>query len=436
MRKTFITLLAALTLGTGHIYAQSYQPAPENLQARKEFQDMKFGIFLHWGIYSMLADGEWVQHSKRIDRNEYSKLAGGFYPSHFNAHEWVKAFKDAGAKYITITSRHHDGFSMFDSKATDYDIIDATPFKRDILKELADECDRQGIKLHVYYSHMDWYRPDYPLGDTSKALPQPEGSADWNSYFNFMNAQLTEILTNYGKIGAIWFDGMWDHPKDFDWQLDEQYALIHKLQPACLIGNNHHMAPHNGEDFQLFEQDLPGENSAGFSAGQEVSDMLPLESCQTMNNTWGYNITDKSYKSADELIRRLVKSAGMNSNLLLNIGPRPDGQLPDEAMARLQEIGKWTKRYGETIYGTRGGLIKPQPWGVTTQKDNTLYVHILDLKEKSLTIPLSTKKIKSARMYDDGSKLNLQKHGNDSTVINLPAVPQSVDMIVEIMLKK
>ena len=126
----------------------------------------------------------------------------------------------------------------------------------------------------------------------------------------------------------------------------------------------------------------------------------------------------------------------MNSNLLLNIGPRPDGQLPDEAMARLQEIGKWTKRYGETIYGTRGGLIKPQPWGVTTQKDNTLYVHILDLKEKSLTIPLSTKKIKSARMYDDGSKLNLQKHGNDSTVINLPAVPQSVDTIVEIMLKK
>lgn len=436
MRKTFITLMTALALGTGSVCAQAYQPTPENIQARKEFQDMKFGIFIHWGIYSMLADGEWVQHSKRIDRNEYSKLAAGFYPSRFNAHEWVKAFKDAGAGYVTITSRHHDGFSMFDTKATDYDIIDATPFKRDILKELADECEKQGIKLHIYYSHMDWFRPDYPLGGTSLALPQPEGSANWNSYFNFMNTQLTEILTNYGKIGAIWFDGMWDHPNNFDWQLDEQYALIHKLQPACLIGNNHHTAPHEGEDFQLFEQDLPGENSAGFSGGQKVSDMLPLESCQTMNNTWGYSITDKSYKSTDELIRRLVKSAGMNSNLLLNIGPRPDGQLPDEAMTRLKEIGKWTKRYGGTIYGTRGGLIKPQPWGVSTQKDNTLYLHILDLKEQSLTIPLSAKKIKSARMYDDGSKLKLQKHGNDSTVINLPSVTQSVDTIVEITLKK
>ena len=176
MRKTFITLLAALTLGTGHIYAQSYQPAPENLQARKEFQDMKFGIFLHWGIYSMLADGEWVQHSKRIDRNEYSKLAGGFYPSHFSAHEWVKAFKEAGAKYITITSRHHDGFSMFDSKATDYDIIDATPFKRDILKELADECDRQGIKLHVYYSHT-WTGIALTIRSAIQARPCPSPKA-------------------------------------------------------------------------------------------------------------------------------------------------------------------------------------------------------------------------------------------------------------------
>lgn len=436
MRKLFTSLTAALFLGACGAVAQTYHPSPENIQARKQFQDMKFGIFIHWGIYSMLADGEWVQHSKRIDRNEYSHLAAGFCPSRFNAREWVEAFKDAGAGYVTITSRHHDGFSMFGTDASSYNIVDATPFGRDILKELAGECERQGLKLHIYYSHMDWFRPDYPAGSTSKDLPHREAKPDWNSYFNFMNTQLTEILTGYGKIGAIWFDGMWDHADNFDWQLDEQYALIHRLQPACLIGNNHHSAPHEGEDFQLFEQDLPGENSAGFSGGQKVSDALPLESCQTMNSTWGYSITDKSYKSADELIRRLVKSAGMNSNLLLNIGPRPDGCLPDEAMERLKEIGKWTKRYGETIFGTRGGLIKPCQWGVSTQKGDTLYLHILNLEERTLTIPLDKKEIKSARMYDDGSKLKIRKAGNGSALISLPATPQGVDTIVEIVLRK
>lgn len=435
MKKSFTSLAAALLIGTCTAFSQTYHPSTENIQARKRFQDMKFGIFIHWGIYSMLADGEWVQHSKRIDRNEYSHLAAGFCPSRFNAREWVEAFKDAGAGYVTITSRHHDGFSMFGTDASSYNIVDATPFGRDILKELAGECEREGLGLHIYYSHMDWFRPDYPAGSTSKDLPQHGAKPDWNSYFNFMNTQLTELLTGYGKIGAIWFDGMWDHADNFDWQLDEQYALIHRLQPACLIGNNHHTAPHEGEDFQLFEQDLPGENSAGFSGGQEVSGTLPLESCQTMNSTWGYSITDKSYKSADELIRRLVKSAGMNSNLLLNIGPRPDGRLPDEAVERLKEMGKWTKRYGETIFGTRGGLIKPCQWGVSTQKGDTLYLHILHLEEQTLTIPLDTKNIKSARMYDGGGKLKISKAGNGSASISLPATPQGVDTIVEIVLR-
>lgn len=395
---------------------------------------MKFGIFIHWGVYSMLADGEWVQWGKRIARDEYAKLANGFYPSKFNARQWVQAIKGAGAGYITITSRHHDGFSMFATKASDYNIVDATPYKRDILKELSEECARQGVKLHFYYSHMDWQRTDYPLGSTSKELPHPDKNTNWESYFDFMNKQLTELLTQYGHIGAIWFDGMWDHKTGLDWQLDEQYALIHRLQPGCLIGNNHHGSPIDGEDFQLFEQDLPGENKSGFSAEQKVSASLPLESCQTMNNTWGYSITDKAYKSSEELIRRLVKSAGMNSNLLLNIGPRPDGQFPDEAMERLKAIGEWMEKYGETIRGTRMGIVAPQPWGVSTQKNNMLYLHLLDCKEAKVTIPVSHKKIKTVTMYGQTTKLKTT-HDKDSTTIFLFETPKSVDTIIEIKLR-
>ena len=436
---TVAACLAAFFVGGQHLAsAEPYVPSEGNMQAREKFQDSKFGIFIHWGLYSMLGTGEWTMTNANINYKEYAKLADAFYPHNFNADAWVSAIKASGAKYICFTTRHHDGFSMWNTEQSDYNIVDATPYKTDIVKALADECHAQGIDLHLYYSLIDWYRDDCPRGRTGLGTGRPGTSISYEHYYDFMSGQLTELLTNYGKIGAIWFDGIWDQDQnpDFDWKMRGLYDLIHDIDASCLIGNNHHSAPHEGEDFQLFEQDLPGENSAGFSGGQKVSDALPLESCQTMNSTWGYSITDKSYKSADELIRRLVKSAGMNSNLLLNIGPRPDGCLPDEAMERLKEIGKWTKRYGETIFGTRGGLIKPCQWGVSTQKGDTLYLHILHLEERTLTIPLDTKEIKSARMYDDGSKLKIRKAGNGSALISLPATPQGVDTIVEIVLRK
>ena len=307
-------LLMAGTSAFAQTSNQIYTPTPENIKARQEFQDNKFGIFLHWGIYSMTAQGEWYMNTHNINRNEYAKLASGFYPSRFDAAEWVSAIKTSGAKYICITSRHHDSFSMFDTKESDFNIVDATPFKRDILKELAEECQKQGIKLHFYYSHLDWFRDDYPEGNTGHGTGRPKGHGNWASYYKFMNKQLTELLTNYGPVGAIWFDGIWDQPTNFNWQLEEQYALIHKLQPSCLIGNNHHRTPYAGEDFQMFERDLPGENKAGFSAGQGISE-LPLETCETMNGMWGYRIEDQNYKSPKELIHYLVKAAGKNANL-------------------------------------------------------------------------------------------------------------------------
>lgn len=433
MKKLLAAVMLALSLTASANTNQTYTPSADNIAARKHFQDSKFGIFLHWGLYAMLATGEWTMTNNDLNYKEYAKLAGGFYPSRFSAKEWVSQIKASGAKYICFTTRHHEGFSMFKSKYSDYNVVDASPFKRDIVKELADECHRQGIDIHFYYSHIDWQREDAPLGRTGLGTGRPVEKQNWDSYYTFMNNQLTELLTNYGKVGAIWFDGWWDQDQNpsFDWRLPEQYALIHRLQPACLIGNNHHHTPFEGEDFQMFERDLPGENTAGLS-GQSIS-QLPLETCETMNGMWGYKITDQNYKSTKTLIHYLVKAAGRNANLLMNIGPQPDGCLPAVAVQRLKEMGDWMKTYGETIYGTRGGRVTPRDWGVTTEKDNKIFVHILNLKDRSLFLPITDKNAKRAVDYVSRKAVKMQKC-QGGVLITLDSVPTDVDKVVEIQL--
>lgn len=432
MKKISTLLLLMVACLTA---SAQYQASPEILKARTEFQDNKFGIYIHWGLYSMLGNGEWVMSNRNINYKEYTHLADGFYPSKFDAEEWVKAFKAAGARYVTFTTRHHDGFSMFKTSANNYNIVDGTPFHRDVLKELADACQKYGIKLHLYYSHVDWSRPDYPQGWSGMGIGKPKDQYNYDSYLAFMKHQLTELLTNYGPIGAIWFDGYWDqknNPK-FDWRLDEQYSLIHRLQPCCLVANNHHKAPKPGEDLQTFEQDLPGQNTAGYSKGTVIG-QLPLETVMTMNKVWGYDITDKKYKSSEYIIQHIIKAAGNNANYVINIGPRPDGKLPVEAVERLKAIGDWMGRYGETIYGTRGGIVRPHDWGVTTQKGNTLYVHIMNCQDRALFLPLTERRVASARMYDGHQKVRVSKNAEGVT-LELPAVPKGVDTIVELTLK-
>ena len=215
------------------------------------FQDAKFGLFINWGVYSVLGQGEWVMHNNKMSVLEYEKIPPQFDPADFNAAEWVSLAKAAGMKYITITSKHHDGFALFNSQGSDYDIIDRTPYKKDVLKMLAEECRKQGIKLFFYYSHLDWHHHDYfPLGITGQYSERSPGGV-WNNYQDYMNAQIKELCTNYGEIGGIWFDGWWDKP-DADWGLEKTYKLIHDLQPKALIGNNHHQKPFPGEDFQMF----------------------------------------------------------------------------------------------------------------------------------------------------------------------------------------
>ena len=433
MKNLSLFIFAFLLVSAASFAQKGYVPAQSNLENRKEFQDMKFGVFIHWGIYSMMADGEWVMNVKKLNHTEYAKLAQGFYPSKFNAAKWVSDVKAAGAKYICITSRHHDGFSMFATKQSTFNIVDATPFKRDIIKELADECHKQGIKLHFYYSLLDWSRPDYyPLGSTGKEAGRTE-HGKWESYHQFMLNQLTELLTNYGEIGAIWFDGQWDQPADFDWKLSEIYAHIHRIQPACMVINNHHLAPIEGEDGQTFEKDLPGHNASGFSATSSVGE-LPLETCETMNNTWGYNITDLKYKSEKDLIHYLVKAAGYNANLLMNVGPRPNGEFQNIAIERYAAMGKWLQTYGETIYGTRGGFVTPRDWGVTTLKGKTMYVHLLNLKDNAVYLPMGNHKIKSARVFTDKQAVKFTQD-QDGALLKLPKIPDETDYVIEVELR-
>jgi alpha-L-fucosidase len=409
--------------------AQSeYQPTPENLRARQQFQDAKFGMFIHWGVYSVLGDGEWVFHDRKLKLNEYERLPKFFNPTKFDAQAWVALAKAAGMKYITITSRHHDGFAMFDSKVSDWNIVQRTPYAKDPLKMLADECHRQGIKLFFYYSQLDWHHPDYyPRGVTAWDNGRPD-HGNWDSYLDeYMDGQLRELLTNYGSIGGIWFDGMWDKP-NADWHLQKTYSLIHQLQPAALIIPNHHQTPKAGEDVQTFERDLPGQNTAGFNT-KFVSDQLPLESSNTLNDSWGFNIGDSHYKSPGEVEELLVRAAGNNSNFLLNIGPMPNGEIQEEFVARLRAVGEWLSRFGDSIYGTRGGPLPAADWGVTTHKGNKVYVHILHWESPLLAIGPLPNKIASAEQLTTGSRVEFTQN-QKGIVLALPPADKQVDRVV------
>ena len=427
--KRFILILTLLASAIG-ASGSDYTPSARNMQRRAEFEDFRFGIFIHWGIYSTFAQGEWYLNYG-IDKDEYAKATDAFYPHRFDASEWVRAIKGSGARYITFTSRHHDGFSMWNTAQSDYNIVRATPFGRDVLKELSQACEEEGIRLHLYYSILDWIREDYPVGRTGLSTGR-EQHPDYDSYFGFMKRQIAELLTDYGPIGALWLDGYWDHDKDkvpFDWRMSELYDYAHSLSPELLIGNNHHITPIEGEDFQMFERDLPGENKAGLS-GQEISP-LPLEMCQTMNGMWGYKVSDTNYKSSDELIELIVRAAGKGCNLLLNIGPQPNGELPAESLCRLRDIGRWMDVFGESIYGTRRGPYGEAEWGVSTRKEGSIYLHVLDRSAGSISVPLASRPKSVELLTGDECAWRYDRRSGELS-ITLPDHSASVDAVVKI----
>ena len=416
-RRTTLRLAAAAAALPRYVRADAYQPTAANLAAREWFQNARFGMFIHWGVYSVLGKGEWVMNNDKMSIAEYAKVPPRFNPVQYDPAAWVSLAKSAGMRYITITSKHHDGFGMWATKQNQYNIVDSTPYRKDVLKALADECHKQGVKLFFYHSHLDWHHPDYyPLGRTGHASGRPPGG-DFNRYLDYMDAQLTELLTNYGDVAGIWFDGMWDKP-NADWRLRRTYDLIHKLQPAALIGNNHHLAPFEGEDFQMFEKDLPGQNTTGFSGDSKVGN-LPLETCDKISGAWGYNAQDTKYKSPKQLVAYLARAAGNNANFLLNIGPKPDGTVQPEFVSRLRDIGGWTSKYGESIYGTRGGPLTPRPWGVTTAKGSKIYVHVLDWPDEALLLPKLPKPVSRATLMATGQAVPM-KEVDENLLLKIP----------------
>jgi alpha-L-fucosidase len=410
------------------------------------FQEAKFGLFIHWGLYSVPAGewngrknyGEWIQYSANIPGEEYEKLAKQFNPVRFIAKEWVSMAKQAGMKYIVITAKHHEGFCMFDSKLTNYDIVDATPYGKDPMKALAEECRKQGLKLCFYYSIKDWHHPQFPVKYTYHTKQYPEGfhgfpnrDADYKKYFAYLEGQVKELLTNYGDIGIIWWD--WSGPAfDPDELQNREMALalvdsIHKWQPKCLINNR---MGGIGADYGTPEQEIPG-----------GSQSTAFEVCMTLNGSWGYNKADTTFKSADEVISNLVDIASKGGNYLLNVGPTSEGVMPEKAQAILKKVGNWLSVNGEAIYGTTSGGPSVR-WNNSisgiTAKPNTLYLHLFRWPgDNMLYLNDFVNEFNNAYLLADKEKkpLKVDVH-SQGLMIYLPEQPiDSIDNIIVIKYK-
>ncbi|MAS34706.1 MAG: alpha-L-fucosidase [Anaerolineaceae bacterium] len=396
----------------------------------KWFQDVRFGMFIHWGLYAILAKQEWVMHTDRIPVPEYEKLVSQFNPTKFNADEWVSIAADAGQKYIVHTSRHHDGFSMYDTALSDYKITN-TAFGRDPLRELADACARRSdIKLGFYSSLLDWHHPAYRFRE--------ESGLAWSDYIEFLHGQVRELCTNYGEIACMWFDGDWPRHKMDEsnayfmaggsFEYDKLYDMIHTLQPDAVVLNNHHEEPHPGEDVQGFEQDLPGMNTAGFN-DTTVSDS-PLEVCMTINDHWGYSANDHNHKSVKALVHYLVRGASAGANYLLNVGPTAEGEILPVHAERLRGVGQWLETNGESVYGTRAGVVSPTASTVSTRNGDTHYIHLLDYVSDNATLDNIPDSVSSARVLHTGESVRMERT-DKGVVINVPEAQRDpIDTVV------
>lgn len=439
MKKLVFVVAAGLSLAS----PAEYSPEPWNLEARQKFAAQRFGIFIHWGLYANYAQGEWYQQNIGMDTGTYGRMMDGFCPSKFDAKEWVRVFKQAGAKYVTITSRHHDGFSLWPSKAdeTGYNVAN-TPFRRDILGELSKACDEAGLQLNFYYSLMDWHRRDYPAGDCAKKV-FGEQKGDYDSYKRFMLAQIGELIDSYHP-GNIWFDGEWEHARHqpdgtwnrtLDWDFDTIYDFIHSKR--TLVANNNHQPIRAKEDIQLFERDLPGDNSdAGFSANQPVTRDRPIEQCDVIqNNVWGYRINERRFRTADDVVAMLARAAANDANLLMNIGPDGSGRLPARAVEVMAEVGKWMDKNGESIYGTTAGGIGLAKDVVSTRKGNALYLHFINPQVSKFAFKLNGE-VAEAKCLACGSDVPVERTASGDAVVTIKRPKDcKFDIVVKLTIK-
>ncbi len=441
-------LLALSVAGCGEsIRLRSAETKASPKDDRMEWwREARFGMFVHWGPYSVPAGtykgervdgiGEWIMHHGRIPIGEYEKYAAAFNPIAFRADEWVRLARSAGMKYIVITSKHHDGFCLWDSQVTEWDMMDATPYKGDILKEMAKACKRRGVRLCFYHSIMDWHHPDaqgpfYPnYNDTNRSNPNFDRYVE-----SYLKPQLAELLTNYGPIGVLWFDGEWIK----DWTEPKGKALygyVRSLQPAIIINNRVGKGRKGMEglskgdeyagDFGTPEQQVPPEGLPG----------VDWETCMTMNDTWGYKAYDENWKSSEDLIRTLADVVSKGGNFLLNVGPTSEGLIPRASVQRLQDMGKWMAVNHESIYGTTASPIGLPEWGRCTAKGNKLYLHVFDWPaDGRLHVPLPKEQIDDVYLLANRRRLAVAPGGNEA-IVSLPdEAPDAVDSVVVLVRK-
>ena len=414
----------------------------EKDQRMKWWRDARFGMFIHWGLYAVPAGewknetnhAEWIRTTAQIPLTVYDQFLMQFNPVLFNAEKWVQMAKDAGMKYIVITSKHHDGFCLWDSKQTDFDVM-STPFKRDILKELADAVRKLGgIRLCFYHSIMDWHHPDYSQRREWET-DRSNAGADRKRYINYLKSELKELVTNYGDIGVLWFDGEWE---DFWTHEDgkDLYNYVRSLKPDIII-NNRVDKGRSGMQGMTVEGDYAGDFG---TPEQEIPETgLPgtdWESCMTMNNNWGYNKNDHNFKSGKDLIQKLTDIASKGGNFLLNIGPRPDGTFPQESIDRLKMIGDWMSVNGESIYGTKASPFEHIPWGRVTQKQtgNTtrLYLHVFDWPADGRLVLHGIENNASRAFLLSDPKVPLKiTREEDALVVSVPsAMPDGINSVI------
>ncbi len=442
MKKLFILILIVSSVFNAQDFTN--ETNGERNARMKWWRDARFGMFIHWGLYSIPAGewngsknhGEWIRTTAQIPLEEYSRFTARFNPVNFNADDWVRMAKEAGMKYIVITSKHHDGFCLFESKQTEFDVM-STPFKRDILKELSDACRKYGLKICWYHSIMDWNHPDYlPRREWEK--DRTADGADFSRFMQYLKNQLKELLTNYGEIGVLWFDGEWETTWNSEYGI-ELYNYVRSLQPDIIVNNRVGVGRSGmegttregefGGDFGTPEQQIPATGLPG----------VDWETCMTMNDHWGYNKNDNNFKSSRELIRMIADIASKGGNFLLNIGPTSEGLFPVESIERLKEIGGWMNRNGESIYGTEASPFANIEWGRATKKrigaNTRLYLHVFDWpNDGKLIIPgIYNKPVMSYLLGDKRKNLLPVQRNEDAIIVQLPQNAPDVNNSVVIL---
>ena len=430
-------LICVALFGASHIHvtraqtpAQSNTAEAERDRRLKWFREARFGLFIHWGLYAVPAGewkgklipglGEWIMNRARIPVAEYEGLTKQFNPVEFDADTWVRLARDAGMKYLVITSKHHDGFAMYHSKVSRYNITDATPFKRDPLKELADACRKYGLRLGFYYSQtQDWHERDAVGNDWDWPADRKR---DFQRYLDEkVKPQVTELLTNYGPIGLIWFDTPRDITRE---QSKELVDLVHKLQPDCLVSGR---VGHGLGDY-----DSAGDNQ--ISVGQVRRDW---ETPVTMNDTWGFKRDDQNWKPVGILIRQLVQVSSRGGNYLLNVGPTAEGRIPPQSVERLTQVGRWLKANSESVYGARPSPFPYElPWGIITTKPGRVYLHVFEWPRGELVLYGLKSKVRRAYLLSNRAALKFTQQsdaalGHEALNIKLPtAAPDMYDSVI------